>query len=348
MNNNENIAWERAHRERVSAGNGYDAACERGGACESDATCESVVVGEKDAACERGGAGEKDAACAAENDSVLDAGRFITCAAQLSYNGAPFHGFARQPHQCSVQGNVEAALATLFRIPVQTVCAGRTDAGVHARRQVISFDMPTSFEERIRSPRSLFALNALTHDAIAIHDIKVVEQGFSARFDAIERTYRYLIYNAVAPCVLIAPLCWHITKPLDVSAMQQAAQFFIGEHDYKSFCHAPSAVGKPTCRFVRCVNIIPVEVWGYACIAIEVVGNAFLHSMVRTMVGTLVHVGLGKRQPQWIEQVLHTRDRRAAGPCAPACGLTFWDVSYPSVTFEREQQQFSAAWGARL
>ena len=334
MNNNENIAWERAHGERahgerahgerVAAGNGHDAAYK------------SVV------------AGEKDATCAAENDSVLDAGRFITCAAQLSYNGAPFHGFARQPHQCSVQGNVEAALATLFRIPVQTVCAGRTDAGVHARRQVISFDMPASFEERIRSPRSLFALNALTHDAIAIHDIQVVEQGFSARFDAIERTYRYLIYNAVAPCVLIAPLCWHITKPLDVSAMQQAAQFFIGEHDYKSFCHAPSAVGKPTCRFVRCVNIIPVEVWGYACVAIEVVGNAFLHSMVRTMVGTLVHVGLGKRQPQWIEQVLHARDRRAAGPCAPACGLTFWDVSYPSVAFEQQQQQLGSAWGARL
>ena len=247
MSEKECIAWGSAHGERVAAGNGHNGACERGAACGSDA------------------------ACAAENDSVLDASRFITCAAQLSYNGAPFHGFARQPHQCSVQGNVEAALATLFRMPVQTVCAGRTDAGVHARRQVISFDMPASFDERVRSPRSLFALNALTHDAIAIHDIQVVEQGFSARFDAIERTYRYLIYNAVAPCVLIAPLCWHITKPLDIAAMQQAARFFIGEHDYKSFCHAPSAVGKPTCRFVRCVNIMPVQVWGYACIAIEVV-----------------------------------------------------------------------------
>lgn len=341
MNNNESIMGGSACAHLG------DAAGEKAATCEQAAACGSVS---KNAARENAGAPE-GAAC--ENDAALEGAAarendFITCAAQLSYNGAPFHGFARQPHQCSVQGNIETALSTLFRIPVQTVCAGRTDAGVHARRQVISFDMPASFEERIRSPRSLFALNALTHDAIAIHDIQVVEQGFSARFDAIERTYRYLIYNAVAPCVLIAPLCWHITKPLDVSAMQQAAQFFIGEHDYKSFCHAPSAVGKPTCRFVRCVNIMPVEVWGYACIAIEVVGNAFLHSMVRTMVGTLVHVGLGKRQPQWIEQVLHARDRRAAGPCAPACGLTFWDVSYPSVTFEREQQQLGAAWGARL
>lgn len=251
-----------------------------------------------------------------------------TYSMEVAYKGAPFSGFAKQPGQLTVQGELEGALALLFRQDVPTVCAGRTDAGVHGRGQVVSFSL---CEEDLRG-RSLDALlrslNALTHEDIMVRGLEERDAGFSARFDAKRRRYRYLIFNGPTPPLFMRDFSWHVSKPLDLEAMEEAARYFIGEHDFKSFCLAVSAEGRRTMRRVEAVNIFTEEVFGEEVVVIEVIGNAFLHSMVRAMVGSLVAVGKGLRAPSWIVEVLEAKDRKAAGENAPAQGLVLWSVDY--------------------
>lgn len=252
----------------------------------------------------------------------------MTLALTLGYRGAPFCGFARQPGQLTVQGDLEHALGLLMRRPVETTCAGRTDAGVHARAQVVSFDVARE-ELGGRTFRSLLrSLNALTDDAIAVRAVEERPLGFSARFDATDREYRYFVAVGATPPLFMADFSWHVPGGLDVAAMEEGARHLIGEHDFKSFCLAASAVGKPTCREVREVSFAFEEVMGEPMLVITVRGNAFLHSMVRTMVGTLALVGRGKRPPEWVAEVLAARNRSAAGENAPAQGLVLWGVSY--------------------
>lgn len=251
-----------------------------------------------------------------------------TLSLTLSYNGAPFSGFARQPGQTTVQGEVESALQLLFKREVETACAGRTDAGVHALGQVMSFDVD-SIDLAGRSLATLKrSLNALTHDAISVREVEPKQKGFSARFDAQAREYHYHLCVDSTPPIFMRDFSWFIPGGLDVSAMEAGAQHLLGEHDFKSFCMAASAEGKPTCRNVREISFHPETVMGENVLAIKVVGNAFLHSMVRTMVGTLAMVGKGQRDPDWVKEVLAARDRQAAGENAPAQGLVLWRVIY--------------------
>lgn len=261
-----------------------------------------------------------------------------TIAMTLAYNGEPFAGFARQveSHVKTIQGELEQALSLLYRREVRTTCAGRTDAGVHARGQVVSFDLSEE-EFAAKSLRSLQrSMNALVDDAISISDALEKPAGFSARFDAQWREYHYHICTQSARPVLIAPLVWHLGGvSLDIAAMNQAASRLVGEHDFKSFCMAASAHvieadGRSTCRNVMACDVYEEALVGTPVITVRVVGNAFLHSMVRTMVGTLVEVGRGKHDASWIDDVLHARNRSAAGQNAPAAGLTFWRVGYTS------------------
>ncbi|WP_251212115.1 tRNA pseudouridine(38-40) synthase TruA [Adlercreutzia murintestinalis] len=246
----------------------------------------------------------------------------------LAYDGAPFAGFARQPGQLTVQGELEHALELIFRRPVETTCAGRTDAGVHALCQVVSFGvLPGEMDGR--SPRSfLRSMNALTCDGISVREVCERLAGFSARFDAKAREYRYFICQQEAPPIFTTAHSWHISQPLDVAAMEAGAAHLIGEHDFKSFCMAASAVGKPTCRNVSEICFSREVIMGEPQLVVRVVGNAFLHSMVRTIVGTLVLVGRGKRRADWVRDVLAARDRTAAGENAPAQGLVLWHVEY--------------------
>lgn len=251
-----------------------------------------------------------------------------TLALTLSYNGAPFCGFARQPGKLTVQGNLEEALRLLFRRAVETTCAGRTDSGVHALGQVVSFDV----SDEDLSGRSLFSLrrslNALTHEGITVREVEPKRPGFSARFDARAREYHYhLCVDSTAP-IFMKDFSWFVPGGLDMSAMEAGAHHLLGEHDFKSFCMAVSAVDKPTHRNVREISFHPETFMGENIITIKVVGNAFLHSMVRTIVGTLVTVGRGQRDADWVREVLAARDRRAAGENAPAQGLVFWRVIY--------------------
>lgn len=249
----------------------------------------------------------------------------------VSYKGAPFSGFARQPGQLTVQGSLEEALTLIFRRPIETTCAGRTDSGVHAKGQVVSFEVSLSEWNERSEYKLMRSLNALTHDDIAIHSLERKPFGFSARFSAVMREYRYYLCTDTAAPLFMRDFSWHVVKDLDVEAMRKAAALLIGEHDFKSFCMAASAEGKPTRRYIKRIDIDRVEHMREGLIVITVEGNAFLHSMVRTIVGTLVAVGLGRRDPEWVGQVLEARNRSAAGENAPAQGLVFWRVDYEGV-----------------
>ena len=251
-----------------------------------------------------------------------------TLVIKLGYRGAAFCGFAEQPAQRSVAGDLRRALETVLRREVELTCAGRTDAGVHAQAQYVSLpiydaDLSISGEKLVRS------LTALTDDDISIRQLFRAPQGFSARFDAQARSYRYRICADSARPILGWDHVWWYNGHLDADLMDMAAQALVGEHDFKSFCKAISAEGKPTHRFVERLSVEEIEEAGEKLIAVDITGNAFLHNMVRTIVGTLVEIGRGHRPVEWIDEVLAAKNRIAAGSCAPAQGLTFVNVRYP-------------------
>lgn len=246
---------------------------------------------------------------------------------RLGYDGADFSGFAEQPGLRTVAGEVRRALETFLRRSVELTCAGRTDAGVHAIAQYVS--VPAHAEElAIERRRWMRAMVALLPDDIALVEVYHARPGFSARFDAHARTYTYRIATGDARPLLTRDVTWWHRFPLDVEAMERGAVHLLGEHDFKSFCKVSSAVGKPTCRNVMDVSFASERSLGEEHVAFTITGNAFLHSMVRTIVGTLVEVGSGRREPDWVAEVLAACDRRAAGPTAPARGLCFMDVDY--------------------
>jgi len=248
----------------------------------------------------------------------------------VAYRGTPFSGFARQEGQCTVQGELERALQTIYHREVLVTGAGRTDAGVHALGNVVSFGL--GHDELVN--RSLdklqSSINALVPDALVVKRIEEKPADFSARFSAQAREYRYRIYLSETPPVFLEPYVWWLRSsgPLDITAMKAATHYFEGEHDFRSFCVAKSADLGPTVRSVSKVLIFGAQHLGEQSLVIQVIGNAFLHSMVRVMAGTLVEVGMRKQDPAWIEEVLEARDRQCAGQTAPAQGLTLWRVIY--------------------
>lgn len=244
----------------------------------------------------------------------------------LSYDGARFAGFARQPELATVQGRVEQALATVLRREVATTGAGRTDAGVHALGQVMSFQADGAEPDTHTLLRSV---NALVGEGIVVTGVRMAPDGFSARHSAIGREYRYRIVPGPVPPLFLAGRAWWVRHALDLSAMREAAACLLGEHDFRSFCVTASAEGKRTFRRLDIVDIAPEVTLGEHSIVVRVAGNAFLHSMVRVIVGSLVEVGLGRRPASWLADALAACDRSAAGPTAPPEGLTLWYVSYP-------------------
>jgi len=252
--------------------------------------------------------------------------RAASIAITVSYRGAGFAGFARQPGERTVQGALETALRTVLRRPVETTGAGRTDAGVHALGQVVSFELEAG--EVIESGKLMRSLNGLMGPDIAITEVRVAPPGFSARFDAEAREYRYRIVPGPVPPVFLADTAWWVKKHLDLGAMRRAGQALVGEHDFRSFCVTESAQGKRTVRTIELLEIDVEREMGEHAVVVRIVGNAFLHSMVRVVVGSLVEVGSGRRPEEWLAEVLEARERSAAGPTAPPEGLTLWHVTY--------------------
>lgn len=245
----------------------------------------------------------------------------------VSYDGSSFHGFARQEGLPTVQGILESALATVLRAEIRTTGAGRTDTGVHARAQVVSFEVEGLLSDLDSLVRSLNALCA--SEGVAIREARRAVPGFSARFDASSREYRYCLATGATPPVFMSRYAWWVRKPLDLKAMQESGVMLIGEHDFASFCVARSAEGKSTVRALEVVEVDRQTLLGEECVIIRLIGDAFLHSMVRIVVGSLVEVGIGKREPSWLAEALSAKTRRAAGPTAPSHGLALWNVTYP-------------------
>ena len=218
----------------------------------------------------------------------------------LEYDGTQYAGWQRQPFfAATIQEQVERALAQVAAHPVETTCAGRTDAGVHAVAQVLHFDSSAARNDFAW----LAGCNRYLPADIRLQWIRRVPAGFHARYSARERHYRYLIRHSCQPSALWARRChWH-KKPLDAALMHTAAQALVGEHDFSAF-RAAECQAKSPWRFVRTISVRECGGW----IALDISGNAFLHHMVRNIVGTLLPVGDGRRTVEWPAAVLAARD----------------------------------------
>lgn len=241
-------------------------------------------------------------------------------AAGIEYDGSAFCGWQQQqPGVRTVQEAVERAFSKVADHAVTVVCAGRTDAGVHATGQVIHFDT-----EARRADRSwVLGANANLPEDVTVHWVRPVSDDFHARFSARARRYRYVILNRwVRPAILRRRVTW-FHKPLDVERMQAGGQHLLGEHDFSSF-RALACQAKSPVRELRLLEVSRAGDF----VAIDVVANAFLHHMVRNIAGVLMAVGTGERDPDWVRDLLGVRDRTVAGVTAPADGLYFVRVSY--------------------
>ena len=238
----------------------------------------------------------------------------------LEYDGRGFVGWQRQADGRSVQQLLEEAVAAFCGERVTAVAAGRTDAGVHALAQVAHIDLTREFPPE----RVMGALNAhLRPHPVVILEARRTGDDFHARFSATERRYLYRILNRRAPPALERGRVWHVIRPIDAERMQEAASLLVGRHDFTSFrdsqCQAASPLKTLRRLYVRrCGEIVEIHA----------AARSFLHHQVRNMVGTLVLVGTGRRPVGWVAEVLAARDRRHAGPTAPAEGLYFAGVRY--------------------
>ncbi len=240
----------------------------------------------------------------------------------IEYDGAPFVGWQRQRIGISVQGVLEAASAKLNRgEPVACVAAGRTDAGVHAQGQVVRLTLPAKHgADRIRD-----ALNYhMQPHLVAVLSVVPAPEGWSPRFSAIERAYRYRILNRSARPTLALGKVWHVHRPLDAVAMHAAGQMLLGRHDFTSFRATACQAKSP----IRSIDRLSVTATG-DLIDIRIEARSFLHHQVRNIVGTLALVGERLWSADDVAAALAARRRSAAGPTAPAAGLTLTRVTYP-------------------
>ena len=238
----------------------------------------------------------------------------------IEYDGSAFAGWQSQQQLRTVQQVLERALSAVAAEPLSLVCAGRTDAGVHARGQVAHFD--TRAERAMRS--WVLGANSDLPPDLALSWALPVPGHFHARYCAEARVYRYLILNRLARSALAARRAAWVARPLDALAMAQAAQLLVGEHDFSAFRSSECQAKSPVRRLER-LSVVRHGDW----ITIEVVANAFLHHMVRNIAGLLIAVGKGKAPPAWAGSVLAGRDRSRSAATAPPAGLYLWQIRYP-------------------
>jgi tRNA pseudouridine38-40 synthase len=248
----------------------------------------------------------------------------------VAYDGTDFRGFAESDGVRTVSGELRRAVETVVRCPVELSAAGRTDAGVHGWGQVVSGEVPATTDLR-RLERSI---NGLCGPDISVRDAAWVDATFSARFSATGRTYRYEVWNDPAPNPLLARTTWHVPLPVDLGVMNLAAASLPGERDFSSFCRRPRpAEGFEEASLVRHLRAaswtqVDAGEWGPALLRFEITASSYCHQMVRSIVGTLVDIGLGRRGADSIPATLAARDRNAAGQVAPPTGLVLWSVDY--------------------
>ncbi|TPE53926.1 tRNA pseudouridine(38-40) synthase TruA [Amaricoccus solimangrovi] len=252
-------------------------------------------------------------------------------ALRIEYDGRPFAGWQRQAEHPSVQGALEAAVARISPGAGAVFGAGRTDAGVHAAGQVAHLDLPRAWDPFRLSE----ALNwHLKPDPVAVTGAVEVPEAFHARFDAVERRYRFRLVARRAPLTEDRGFAWRVNHPLDLEAMRAAAAHLVGRHDFTTFrssiCQAPSPV--------RTLDAVGIEELDYPAgreIRFHLRARSFLHNQVRSIVGTLERVGTGAWPPGRVAEALAARDRSACGPVCPPDGLSLIEVRYPAPLFER-------------
>jgi tRNA pseudouridine38-40 synthase len=243
--------------------------------------------------------------------------RYAVC---IEYDGSAYSGWQTQQSLRTIQGLVEGALGGVAAEPVEVICAGRTDAGVHARWQVAHFDT------NVTRPMRGWVMGANTElpRDISIVWARPVPLHFHARYSAEARTYRYLILNRPSRSALAAKRVASIYRPLDQQRMAEAAVHLCGHYDFSAFRSSECQSNSPIRRVER-LTVERQDEW----VVIEATANAFLHHMMRNIAGLLIEVGRGEAPPSWAREVLESRDRTKGAPTAPAEGLYFWDVRYP-------------------
>jgi tRNA pseudouridine38-40 synthase len=242
----------------------------------------------------------------------------------IAYDGGGFHGFSAQPGIPTVGGTLAEALEKVLRAPVELTVAGRTDRGVHAWGNVVSFDAPAADLDLGRAQRSV---NTQLGPRVVVREAVVAAPDFDARRSALSRLYRYTIVNRPVPDPFRAATAWHVADPLHLRAMALACDPLIGEHDFTSFCRVPRNVSDYT--MVRRVFDARWLDLGDGLLRFEIEASSFCQQMVRAVVGTMVAMGRGERVPGEMLAIMRARRRAAAGRVAPPHGLCLWEVRYP-------------------
>ena len=246
---------------------------------------------------------------------------FLRLRIDLAYDGTDFYGWGKQPDRRTVQGEIEKALSTISRSAIDTVVAGRTDAGVHATGQVIHVDVP----ETINLDEIAYKLNRILDEDVRIMNVQIAPEGFNARFSALRRTYTYKILDRNLP---IPPINRHDIaswyRPLDPDLMNTASELVLGHHDFAAFCKFKE--GGTT---IRTLEKFEWERQGDLLIS-TIIADAFCYSMVRNLVGAVVCVADGRKDPTWMEELLTNKERVSDSLVFPARGLTLSSVEYPT------------------
>ncbi|WP_422667145.1 tRNA pseudouridine(38-40) synthase TruA [Buchnera aphidicola] len=238
----------------------------------------------------------------------------------IEYNGSGYHGWQLQKEVYSIQEEIENALSIIADHKVNVICAGRTDTGVHSIGQVIHFDTQSIRKESAWT----IGVNRYLSKNISIKWVKEVPLDFHARYSAIERSYRYIIYNYNFRTSIFHHGCYHVHQKLDVYKMHSASQYLLGEHDFSSFksinCQSNSSY-----RTIIQLRVSCLHSW----VMIDITANSFLHHMVRNIAGSLIEIGLLNKKENWIKKLLYAKNRNLAGPTAVAKGLYLVSVKYP-------------------
>ena len=238
----------------------------------------------------------------------------------IEYDGRPYCGWQYQDHSPSVQATLEQALSSVAAQPIRVICAGRTDTGVHAAEQIVHFDTDVVRDEKAW----IRGTNVNLPKSISVLWARNVSDTFHARFSAVRRRYRYVIFNRdIRPAFLAGRVAFEY-RPLNEARMQEAAQYLLGEHDFNAY-RAVACQAKSPIRTVYRLDVARQD----ELLLIDVEANAFLHHMVRNIAGVLMTIGAGERAPEWAKQVLQGRDRSLGGVTGPPDGLYLMEVVYP-------------------
>lgn len=254
------------------------------------------------------------------------AGPLVRVKLVVAYDGTGFAGMAPNPGVKTVGGTLVTSIERVLRHPVRLSIAGRTDAGVHAWGQVVSFDAAADGLDVESLQRSV---NRMCGPAIVVRGATVAPNDFDARHSAVARRYRYTIVNRPWPDPFLAGTAWHVDQPLDLSTMRLACDPLFGEHDFSAFCRRPKVPEGVSFSMVRRVLDARWHDLDDGILRLDIDATAFCQQMVRSIVGTLVDVGAGKKKAGDVAAIIRSKDRSLAGTLAPPHGLCLWEVCYP-------------------